>query len=227
MGSTFAAPDDFDACGDPGGLDRSYAFVAPQTGVYVIDSAGSSFDTVLYVTAGACEPGPALICNDDAFEDSTSQVWLGLDAGELVTIHVDGLDDGSFGNFTLSLDLEPDPCPLPLELGATLPTSSAGMLEPGPGEVAGSCGGGGNELYLQWTAPVAGSYVFDTIGSSFDTVLHVRDASCFDELACDDDGVGSQSQVELELDAGQTIVLVLDAFGIEDGGSYELHIAQA
>ncbi|HJL15174.1 MAG TPA: hypothetical protein RMH99_05935 [Sandaracinaceae bacterium LLY-WYZ-13_1] len=85
-------------------------------------------------------------------------------------------------------------------------------------ELSGTCGGdGAPELAFEWTAPTAGTWVFDTVGSDYDTVLYARSGCAGAELACDDDTDGLQSEITVDLAAGQTIVLVVDGFGGSDG----------
>lgn len=71
-----------------------------------------------------------------------------------------------------------------------------------------------------WTAPFAGPFTFDTMGSGFDTVLTVRSGSCTGTaLACNDDiGGGVQaSQVSVTLGAGQTVILAVEGYGASQG----------
>ena len=93
-------------------------------------------------------------------------------------------------------------------------------------ERSGSCGGEGPEVMFAWTAPAAGVWVFDTEGSRADTVLYVRQASCEGpEMACNDDtpdATGLHSAVEVELELGQTIYVVVDTYVV--GGDVVLNI---
>jgi hypothetical protein len=91
-----------------------------------------------------------------------------------------------------------------------------------------SCGPGGPDLTWWWTAPATGIYEISTVGSDFDTVLAVLDATCDGiELACDDDGGGDgQAVVTLAATGGQTYVILLDGFGGATG-NYQLSIAPA
>lgn len=228
MGDNTGAGDDFASCGEAGGADVSYAFVAPEQGTYLIDTFGSTFDTVLSVSEGLCQQVEPILCNDDAAEDSSSAVQVELEAGQQVTIHVDGFDGQASGSFTLHIDLDDFICPTPSDLGAVFPHQEQGVLDAGEGEILGSCGGAGNELAFQWTAPADGLYTLDTFGSAFDTVLYVQDSPCGAELACNDDAADLlQSQVQIMLAAGQTIVIVLDSFAPDEGGSFTLNIAGA
>jgi hypothetical protein len=83
--------------------------------------------------------------------------------------------------------------------------------------------GGVDRAYL-FTAPIAGTYVFDTFGSNFDTVLHVHDGGCGGpSLGCNDDTMGLQSQLSVPLTANQTVLVVVDGFG-NSQGNFTLHI---
>ena len=132
----------------------------------------------------------------------------------------------------------PNPCPF-TDLGMTLPVSVAGTTTDAPNSVHGSScgsvmgqlttlpGGGGSvssDAEYQWTAPRTATYAIDTFGALFDTVLSVRNATCSgDELACNDDAMGLQSQVRLALSAGQTIMVVVEGYG-RSNGLYSLNI---
>jgi hypothetical protein len=76
---------------------------------------------------------------------------------------------------------------------------------------------------------VAGFFQMDTIGSTFDTVLHVYDrASCFGPAlpgGCNDDGGGNRtSLVTVSLNQGQTVLVVVDGY-TSRSGFFSLHIA--
>lgn len=93
----------------------------------------------------------------------------------------------------------------------------------------GSLGGDmAGEVVYGWTAPQTGSYTFDTLGSSYDTILYVRTRCDGDELACNDDveagGMVLQSSVTLSLSAGQRVLLIVDAYGT-GAGRHVLNIA--
>src|SRR5262249_34834685 len=91
-----------------------------------------------------------------------------------------------------------------------------------------SCGNGGSrapDATFLYTAPFAGSYVIDTFGSTFDTLLYVRANTCSGtQLACNDDANGTlQSKVALMLAANQQVVIVVDGFN-SAGGNFTLHV---
>jgi len=70
---------------------------------------------------------------------------------------------------------------------------------------------------FEFTAPADGDYSFDTFGSEIDTVLTVLDGCGGAELACNDDALGLQSQVTVDLTAGQTVLVVVDGFADSAG----------
>jgi hypothetical protein len=117
----------------------------------------------------------------------------------------------------------PPGCPQ-ADLGSTLPTLVSGTTADASSALSGSCGGDGPEATFLFTAPVDGTYLFDTSGSDFDTVLYLRAASCTgEELACNDDSEGVTSQVTVDLMAGESIVVVVDS--LDTGGDFTLSIA--
>jgi Concanavalin A-like lectin/glucanases superfamily len=79
------------------------------------------------------------------------------------------------------------------------------------------------EAAYTWTAPSTGSFVFDTIGSGFDTVLEIRRYSDSLSLGCNDDSSGLQSRVTVSLPAGQTVLVAIDGYG-SSTGTYRLNI---
>jgi hypothetical protein len=89
-------------CGGEDAPERVYEFVAPGPGSYRFDTAGSSFDTILY-TLDACD-GPPLLCNDDANFELQSELIVALEGGQKVLVAVDGHDANDFGPFVLNVD---------------------------------------------------------------------------------------------------------------------------
>lgn len=79
------------------------------------------------------------------------------------------------------------------------------------------------DVQLVWTALAGGTYTFDTVGSTYDTVLYVREDCVGPELACNDDTVMTQSQVVVDLAGGQSVMIVIDGWN-NASGSYVLNI---
>ncbi|WP_437279539.1 MXAN_6577-like cysteine-rich protein [Sorangium sp. So ce375] len=213
-------------CANGGGPEVTYGFTAPATALYTFDTFGSSFDTVLHVHAGTCS-GESLACNDDT-SGLQSKVSLMLDEGETIIAVVDGYSAVTSGDFKLNVSqtIVP-PCPL-IDLGSTAPQTVTGTTAEAVDILHPSCGStGAGEVTYSFTAPAAGTYVVDTFGSSFNTVLSVLDGSCSgDALACNDDAAGGeQSRLTLDLDEGQTVILLVEGRSADASGDFTLTIA--
>ena len=112
-----------------------------------------------------------------------------------------------------------------IDLGSTFPTTVTGTTSGSPNQFSGTCGGNlSAEKSYTWTAPSDGTYVFDTIGSSYDSVLYLRNGTCAgSEIACNDDAVGVDSQITLAMTTGQKVIIFVDGYNGQ-GGNYNLHI---
>lgn len=75
----------------------------------------------------------------------------------------------------------------------------------------------GNDVMVHFTAGDAGFYRFSTAGTSFDTLLYaLRDCrNGFTELMCKDDvGTSKQSELGIQLEAGQQIFIAVDSVNV-------------
>ena len=89
-------------------------------------------------------------------------------------------------------------------------------------------GSGGRDVAFEFTAPEAGRYDFTTSGSSFDTVLSVRRGCDGAELGCNDDarpGMDTTSALGVDLEACETVVVVVDGFDGRAMGDVHLHVS--
>jgi hypothetical protein len=111
-------------------------------------------------------------------------------------------------------------------LGSALGINIATGITQGQGSAGGSCGGAdAPEAVLGWTAPRAGTYLIDTTGSHFGTVVYARDGSCDGpELDCNNYASDGDAQVVLALSAGQTVVIYVDG-RYHNSGRYYLSIS--
>jgi len=89
------------SCGG-NGAEVVRSFVAPQGGCWRVSTAGSTFDTVLYVRSACDAPDSELACNDDA-EGLQSEVELEAQEGSTYYVFVDGYNAGAQGAYTLSV----------------------------------------------------------------------------------------------------------------------------
>lgn len=96
-------------------------------------------------------------------------------------------------------------------MGSAIATVDTTALDDG---YTSTCGGAGApDRVVEWTAPSTGYWVLDTQGSSYDTVLAVRNCACDGaELGCDDDAtVGrADSEVVARFTRGQRVAVILD-----------------
>ncbi len=226
QGSTLGASDDaLGSCGQFVAPDFTFGFEAPFDGEFVFDTSGSSFDTVLYVEEGVC--GDELACNDD-FIGLRSRLVLELDAGEQVSVVVDGIDGGAAGPFSLRIDEYVAPTCTGTPIPGALPKVMLGNTSGGLDEHAGGCGGAGSPDHLyRFVAPGPGLYRIHTLGSAFDTVLYAWSECDGPELACSDDAnLELQSELFVELAAGQTIYVIVDGLA-GAAGAYQLNVELA
>jgi hypothetical protein len=80
-------------------------------------------------------------------------------------------------------------------------------------------------LTFAWEAPIRARYIFNTAGSTFDTVLYALANDCDGaELICRDNTGGStSSRFARNLEAGDRLILVVDGAGTASG-AYRLNI---
>jgi hypothetical protein len=92
-------PGEPDHCGEPGGASSWFFYKAPRSGVMMVDTRGSSFDTVLAVYIGPGTDFASLTnvaCNNDSSPGQLwSQVIFDVTAGTMYYIAVDGVGGAS------------------------------------------------------------------------------------------------------------------------------------
>jgi len=83
----------------------------------------------------------------------------------------------------------------------------------------------GNDVEFALVLPVPVTTItFDTNGSSFDTVLSLRNATCATEIQCDDDGGNfPQSEITRTNLAAGTYAVVIDGYNANNG-AYQLNV---
>ena len=147
------------------------------------------------------------------------------------------IPDGGPTPLEISPPAQPPHCdPLPdvacaIDVGETLPlhiTGSTWHREDGYGGAG--CGLGGDaieDIAFRWTAPASATYNVSTEGSSFDTILSIRDRSCAGrEIVCGDDLADGQSQSKIALDLAEcrTVTIVVDGRSVDAIGDFSLTI---
>ena len=223
--------DDLDECGGEGGLDAGFIYEIPGPGCFVLSTEGAAFDTVLR-TYESCEASDELACGDDTSEeDLTSRLFVDGEAGDVFIVVVDGYDSSAAGDFEVNVSTYV----YPTEQDVGSVTGTGAIV----GDIDGtedldwmlSCGGSNEyDEVLLWTAPEAGTWTFDMTESEFDTVLGVVSYgdTCPVELGCNDD-LGYPyvltSLVQVELEAGQQVLLWVSSYDSGQVGDYQIDIA--
>ncbi len=88
----------------------------------------------------------------------------------------------------------------------------------------------GADVSFSWSAPVDGTYLFDTLGSDFDTVLYLQTSCDGRELGCNDDfdeEGNTFSLVEVLLEESSPVVVVVDAASADERGNFVVNIILA
>ncbi len=164
-------------------------------------------------------------CDDGAGGDAGPPI-PGVDAGPVPP----GVDAGSPGSCS------PAPMACAEMAVADFPVDLMGRNDRGAtddfggsmcGSGRGGMGGtGATDVAYQFTAPSAGLYEFSTVGSAYDTVLSIRQGCDGAEIACNDDlAQGSQqSVVEVQLEACETVLVVVDGYNTNASGAFRLQV---
>ncbi|MEE8143291.1 MAG: hypothetical protein V3T77_09335 [Planctomycetota bacterium] len=102
-GTTVNSSNNFDPSCAAGGTapDFTFKWQAPFSGIFRIDTLGSSFDTVLTILDGTCD-GNLVGCNDNGPVGFTSELTIGIGVGAEIIIVVDGVGASS-GSFNLRI----------------------------------------------------------------------------------------------------------------------------
>ncbi|WP_428268575.1 hypothetical protein [Haliangium sp.] len=142
--STVGYGDDFSSsCGGAGFEDRAYHFVAPEDALYYFHATSDSFQPIVNVLDGPRCSDRLLGCNTAADGTFGAEVVRRLDAGQEVTVLVDGNNNG--GLFTLDIGISDARCPeeaLDPFGSTTFPDFSPRVLAPSCSFIAGRDGVG-------------------------------------------------------------------------------------
>jgi hypothetical protein len=175
--------------GYTGGKSVWWTWTAPTTGIYVINTVGSNFDTLLAVYTGTVVNALTLRASDDeSGGNNTSLLSLSATSGTVYQIAVDGWNAQS-GN--ISLTIQPPPPPPANDLFAdrqVLPsniTIISGTIQ-GATKEAGEPNHGGNpggrSVWYSWTAPSTGELTLQVTNNSFGPLIGVYTGSSVNSL---------------------------------------------
>jgi uncharacterized repeat protein (TIGR03803 family) len=224
-GTTIGAskqPGEPDHADNPGGNSIWFRWTAPATGLFLFDTFGSSFDTLLAVYTGTSVDALIVVTNNDDYGfDLTSEVGFRAIAGITYQLAVDGYD-GTNGSVILHWAPEPPPPANDNFANATLITGANGSTNANnsgatlePGEPVHADVPGGRSVWFRWTAPATGSFSFNTVGSLVDTLLAVYTGGSVNALtlvAANDDfpGADFRSSASFRATNGITYFVAID-----------------
>ncbi len=219
---------------NPGGASVWFRWTAPASGLATFSTADSRFDTVLGVFRGDALSSLTLLGSSDDLDAATvtSLTTVAVTAGTEYRIVIDGYFTESdvirAGDYTLAWSICPDCGGNDLFANAQTLTGVSGQvfgttvgatLEPGEPPIAGNTGG--QSVWYRWTAPATGLASFDTLGSSFDTLLAVYTGSKLAALqlvnANDDYGIYVQSGVDFTATAGTEYRIAVAGYRFSSG----------
>ncbi len=205
-----------------------WKWTAPEDTTVVFDTAGSAFDTILAIYTGNTVTTLSEVdSNDDVTaEIRTSLCEFNAVAGTTYFIAVTGYyyETGpEVGAVVLNWRTPTRPgnddfrnaAALSGSSGSTVGSNILSTRENGEPEHAGYSSTG--SVWWRWTAPKEGTAVFDTEGSTFDTVLAVYSGSTLPALATvasdDDGGSGTASRCSFAVAAGTVYQIAVSGVG--------------
>ncbi len=215
-----------------------WTWTAPAAGTVLVDTLGSTLDTVLSVHTGSTPATLTLVSeNDDGGTGNTSLLSFKATAGTVYRLRAGGYNGGT-GAIRLQIGSVAAPAndsfAVPTALGSPpavniTGTNSTATAQPNEPQHFPDSEPASGSVWFTWTAPGSGNYVIDTEGSQFDTVLAVYTGTALNALtllgADDDSGnTGANSLVVLSATAGVTYRIVIDGYEFGDRGRYYLNI---
>ena len=159
----------------------------------------------------------------DSSTQITATVPIGASTGPLTVTATPGGSASTVDNFTvLTGAVANDNFASAQVLGTTgtlTATNVGATKETGEPNHAGNVGGA--SVWYDWTAPKAGTFTFDTFGSSFDTLLAIYtgdSVSGLSQIAANDDaGTGVTSSLSFVATAGSLYHIAVDGHGGQTG----------
>ena len=162
-------------------------------------------------------------CGDDGAPPPSEDA--GMDAGP-ASLDSGALPDAGAPLDAGAVDAGPSICPEGDLGSATGLDLATGTTVGATDDITPGCTGGGADATLRWEAPADGTWVIDTLGSDYDTVLTVLAGDCAgEEMICVDDSGGPQSRAAVSVTAGEVLIIGVDGFAGQSG-AYTLSITQ-
>jgi Bacterial Ig domain/Fibronectin type III domain len=195
-----------------------WSWTAPDSGDYLLSSAGSSFSSLLGVYNGTSLTN--LVHATGWYQDFTSdRLILEATEGTIYQIAVDGLD-GRYGQIILTIDKMLQPTNDNFDARAVIPGIQAvlfannGGATAEPDETARAASLAARSLWWTWTAPASGFAQIDWNGSQLDTVVGVYIGSTLTNLTLvaegPDAGAALQDQIDFRTTANTVYQIAVD-----------------
>lgn len=199
----------------------------------MLDTCGSTIDTVLSIHTGGCGALTPIACNDNAGsqgpcpnQGGTSYLSTPIAPGQQYWIRVAGAN-GAAGPFTLHVNeaARNVTCPdaRPVFTGVTNFDGQCGAIDVSGTPV--SCGRPGQAtLWFQYRARCSGTAAVDLCGSNYDTSVSAYSGACgsLTELACNDNAGSNQcsenpfnSYIEFAVQETQVYTIRVSSFDDE------------
>ncbi len=178
--------------GATGGASLWWKWTAPVSGLTVVDTTGSSFDTIAAVYTGGSAPTVSTltqVANNDNYNGAqTSRLTFTAASGTTYYIAVDG-KNAATGMVVLSVGLAPandnfaSAATLTTNTGKVTGTTLNASKETGEPTLSGDGStGAGKTVWYKWTAPSSGDFSFSAFTSSFSPILGVYTGSAVSSL---------------------------------------------
>jgi len=204
-----------------------WSFSPSFTGEYLIETEGSSFDTILKLYTGSGHPLTLVDCNDDVGGGQNwSSIVTELTVGATYLIGVTAFSVGD-GSVVLGLKIPQDgleDAVFPLDIAFSDTASNVGTGVEAD-ELLSDCvtpsNDGKNSVWWSFTPTFSDTLIADTDSTSFDTVIDVFTGSAHPlvRVGCNDDfiSVGGPSSVKFPVVSGVTYHFRVIGFFGADG----------
>jgi hypothetical protein len=234
-GTTCGAASDADpsgTCGTAGGPDVFYRIDLLQRSRVTASTAGSSFDTVLYLRAGSCG-GSAVACDNDSGGGGASRIDGTFNAGTYYLV-VDGNGPTAAGAFSLSVQVAPgnDTCAGAIDVGwgGVFYGTTRGATNDYDGGGGGcGCNSDGADVVYRLSLGFGSDVFINTMGSSFDTQIYLRRDSCTAaNVDCADDyryPVSTNAIISRDNLSAGTYYIIVDTCTAGEEGDFRLEVA--
>ncbi len=197
-----------------------FRYTAPCDAFVTIDTIGSSYDTWLSVSEGACGGATCIAQSDDAV-GVQSRVTIEVSADQQLLIAAGGFSS-RVGAGVLNIETRPvnDLCIDAVQvIDGTYAYDTRCAVE----ENTAPCGSGRSVWFAYNVGACDGTLVADTFGSVYDTFLSVYELGDCADLAliqCNDDFFDVQSRVSIDVAAGQQLLIAVGGASADAGRGF-------